>query len=129
MIADLQRYGLYLLGLLFVTWLIWFWNRGAQQRRFKKAFPQVSTSAWSDDDTDFLTLFERAFRLKRGWAKRLSPETTPMQVYLTLYPEHCIYDAGELSRLTTALTKRIATLPPEPLSLSLRDLADLWRKQ
>ncbi len=126
MINEIQRYILYLLGLLFITWLIWFWNRGAQRRRFNKVFPKALNSTWSATDKAFLRTFETAFRLHKGWAQRLAPETTPMQVYLTLYPEHCIYDAGELARLTTALTQQLGQLPPNALSLSLRNLSDLW---
>ncbi len=120
----MMRWALYLLGLILTTALIWYWNRGAQRRRFRKAFPRPNP-LWTEDEAPFLRSFERAFRLPHHWANHLSPELTPMEVYLTLYPEHCIYDASELTRLAAALngTKR----PDNFLSLSLRTLASLPR--
>ena len=62
---------LYLLALVAVTLIIWQWNRGAQRRRFRRAFPATPDPAWAPEDDPFLAAFERAFALRRGWARRL----------------------------------------------------------
>ncbi len=128
MIEQLQRYGLYLLGLLVTTSLIWYWNRGAQRRRFNRHFPKTAQANWSTEDEAFLKAIEHTFRLRRTWAKRLPPETTPMQLYLTLYPEHCIYDASELTRFTSAWTQHVQQSPSQDLlTLPLQTLAKHWQ--
>ncbi len=123
--TPLLRWPLYLLGLIFTTWLIWYWNRGAQRRRFNRAYP-TTPHAWSDEMLPFLSGFEDAFRLPRGWAKRVPLTASPMDIYLTLYPEHCIYDANETLRLTKLLHDRGVTLPDTFLSLPLSDLAQRY---
>lgn len=119
---------LYLLALVAVTLIIWQWNRGAQRRRFRRAFPATPDPSWVPEDTPFLAAFERAFALRRGWAHRLPPAVTPMAVYLTLYPTHCVYDENEPTRLLRALRARLGdTLPPDPLTVPLGELATRWR--
>ncbi len=84
------RVTLYVLGLLLCTLLIWVWNKGAQRRRFMRACP--SRQPWRDEDAAFLSIVETCYLLKRGTASHIPLQWTPMQLYLTLYPEHCIYD-------------------------------------
>ncbi len=123
---SLLLWPLYLLALGFTTWLIWYWNRGAQKRRFYRAYP-TKVTAWTSQDEAFLRCFEGAFRLPSGSGLHLPPERTPMDVYLKLYPEHCIYDAGETTRLTLALRTVNAKLPDDFLSCPLRELSAAYQ--
>ena len=120
-------YLFYLVALAFLTWLIWRWNRGAQRRRFRRAYPGPRDPAWQDADADFLEAFERAYRLRPGMAWALPPDATPMSVYLTLYPEHCIYDDCEPTRFRAALAARLGAVPPDALTQPLAELAKRWR--
>ncbi len=125
--TSILQWALYLLALAVTTWIIWYWNRGAQRRRFRKAYPEPTETPWTTEEDAFLRCFETAYRLPRGWGKRLPKTATPMQVYLTLYPEHCIYDAGEITRLTAAFVARNISLPPHELTtLPLGDLAQRY---
>lgn len=117
----------YVVALAVVTALIWRWNRGAQVRRFRQAYP-APNPAWGEADADFLGTFEAAFALRRGMARNLPPEATPMDVYLVLYPEHCIYDDSELTRLLGALRRRFGeAVGEEALARPLGELARQWR--
>ena len=69
----------YVVALAVVTALIWRWNRGAQARRFRRAYP-APNPAWGEADADFLRVFETAFALRRGSARNLPPEATPMAI-------------------------------------------------
>ena len=104
----------------------WKWNRGAQLRRFLRAFTEEQT-CWDEADDAFLTAFEEAYRLPPGMARRLPPEATPMRVYLVLYPEHCIYDDSEPIRFQKALSKRLGKVTEDVLNTTFRDLAARWR--
>lgn len=123
--SPLLRGLVYLLALAVVTWLIWTWTRGAQRRRFRRAFPKGSAENWSAEEAAFLELVERAYRLPRGSAKDLPREVTPMTLYLTLYPEHCIYDERENERFLDLLRDHLPAqaLPKEPLASPLGELA------
>lgn len=116
----------YVVALAVVTALIWRWNRGAQVRRFRQAYP-APNPAWGEVDADFLGTFEAAFALRRGMARNLPQEATPMDVYLVLYPEHCIYDDSELTRLLGALRRRFGEAGEEALARPLGELARQWR--
>lgn len=116
----------YVVALAVVTALIWRWNRGAQARRFRRAYP-APNPAWGEADADFLGAFETAFALRRGSARNLPPEATPMAVYLVLYPEHCIYDDSELTRFLGALGRRLGQAGEEALGRPLGELARRWR--
>lgn len=116
----------YVVALAVVTALIWRWNRGAQVRRFRQAYP-APNPAWGEADADFLGTFEAAFALRRGMARNLPQEATPMDVYLVLYPEHCIYDDSELTRLLGALRRRFGEVGEEALARPLGELARQWR--
>ncbi len=119
---------LYVLALAAVTLVIWHWNRGAQRRRFRRAFPHPAEPAWPAADGAFLDAFERAFALPRGAARNLPRDVTAMGVYLILYPEHCIYDDSEPTRFAAALRGRLGkATPPDALTLPLGDLAARWR--
>lgn len=100
--------------------------RGAQRRRFLKAYGSAPHAGWSPEDTPFLAAVAEAFRLPEGWAYALPPEATPMALYLTLYPEHSIYDELELERLLQ-LFPPSAGRPEALLDCSWRELADRWR--
>lgn len=97
-----MEHWLYYLGCIgavtVATLLIWWWNRGACKRRFDRAFPKTEDAFWTTEHAPFLKIVERAYRLPEHWAKRISPSVTPMALYLTLYPSHCIYDAHENER-------------------------------
>lgn len=121
------RWFFWALGLAVCVWAVYLWNRGAQRRRFVKAYPKIP-QPWGGGDEAFLRGVGAAFRLPRGVARRLPPETSPMALYLTLYPEHCIYDMGECERCLRFLRARLgADLPREALTEPLRALADRWR--
>lgn len=100
--------------------------RGVQRRRFLKVYGRAPNAAWSAEDAPFLAAVAAAFRLPEAWVHALPPEATPMALYLTLYPEHSIYDELELVHL-------LALFPPnEPrpealLDCPWRELADRWR--
>ena len=113
-------------GLVLVTWLIWQWNRGAQRRRFRQAFP-LQNPAWQEEDEAFLRAFEEAYRLRPGMAASLPSEATPMSVYLVLYPEHCIYDDCEPARFRAQLTARLGPQSDDVLTTPLGILAERWR--
>lgn len=117
-------YGLLLAGL---TLLIWIWNRGAQRRRFNRAFPKGVDAFWTPEHQPLLTAIEDAYGLRRGWASRIPPTTTPMDLYLTLYPEHCIYDDCENERFLKALqTQFKQSLSADILSQPIEQLAARW---
>ncbi len=83
----------YLAGLACCTLLIWHWNCGAQRRRYFRACR--TPQPWTPEDAPFLALIEKAYGLPKGAARNLPHDWTPMRIYLTLYPEHCIYDQCE----------------------------------
>lgn len=114
-------------GLALVTWLIWQWNRGAQRRRFRKAFPGPRNPVWQEEDEAFLRAFESAYRLRPGMAEALPPDATPMSVYLVLYPEHCIYDDCEPARFRAKLADRLGPQSEDVLTTPLGVLAKRWR--
>lgn len=122
-----QRIVLYTLAMLSCAGIITVWNLNAQRRRFKKAYAQRASSAWKEADKPFLEALTKAFKLPKAWGVFVPPEATPMSLYLTLYPEHCIYDNCELGRFLRALRERKVQLPDEPLSLSFSELARRWR--
>lgn len=119
----------YLGALLLLTALIWGWTRGAQRRRFRRAFPHPDPT-WEAEDGPFLALLERTYRLPKGAARHLPKTLAPINLYLTLYPEHCIYDERENERFVDFLRERIPrqTLPKDPLTHPLAELAALWRQ-
>lgn len=100
--------------------------RGAQRRRFLKTYGSAPHVGWSPEDVPFLAAVAEAFRLPEGWACALPPEATPMALYLTLYPEHSIYDDLELERLLQLFSPS-ASRPEALLDCSWRELADRWR--
>lgn len=110
------------------TLLIWWWNRGTQRRRFHRAFPRTFDPFWTIEHALFLAAVERAYRLPLHWARRLPPSSTPMGLYLTLYPEHCIYDACENEHFIKLLRLHLKTqIPPEPLTQTFETLAQCWQ--
>lgn len=120
------RWMCWALGLALCVGAVYWWNRGAQRRRFVHAYPNAS-QPWREADAAFLEGIGAAFRLPRGAARRLPPETSPMALYLALYPEHCIYDTGECERCLRFLRRRLGPdLPREALAEPLRALADRW---
>lgn len=120
------RWLCWVLGLALCVGVVFFWNRGAQRRRFARAYPKAP-QPWREEDAAFLEGVGVAFRLPRGAVHRLPPETSPMALYLTLYPEHCIYDTGECERCLRFLRARLgAELSRETLADPLRALADRW---
>lgn len=124
--SPLLRGLLYVVALAIVTWLIWSWTRGAQRRRFRKVFPKGNAAGdWDAAEAAFLGLVERAYRLPRNSARNLPREVTPMAIYLTLYPEHCIYDERENERFLDLLRDHLPAqaLPKEPLASPLGELA------
>lgn len=121
MIGRILIYGA---ALAVCTLLILAWTRGSQRRRFFKAY-KTPNPDWQPEDAPFLRVVEDGFRLKRSTAHHLPSAATPMELYLTLYPEHCIYDACELEHFIIALNRLAPRLPEEPLTRSFRELADL----
>lgn len=120
------RWILWGLGLALCVGMVFLWNRGAQRRRFAKAFPP-RPQPWGEEDLPFLEGIGAAYRLPKGAARRLPPETSPMVLYLVLYPEHCIYDTGECERCLRFLRARLGpALSREALAEPLRTLADRW---
>ena len=100
--------------------------RGAQRRRFLKAYGRTPHAGWSAEEAPFLAAVAEAFRLPEAWVRALPPEATPMALYLTLYPEHSIYDDLELTRLLALFSPREPR--PEALLTTPRgDLAERWR--
>ena len=122
-----QRIVLYTLAMLACAGIITVWNLNAQRRRFKKAYAQQARAGWREEDKPFLEALTKAYKLPGAWGVFVPPEATPMSLYLTLYPEHCIYDNCELERFLRALREREVQLPEEPLSLSFAELAKRWR--
>lgn len=112
-----------------LTFLIWFWNRGTQRRRFNKTFPREANPQWTLEDALFLAAIEKAYALPFGWAKRLPPQSTPMGLYLALYPEHCIYDDCENERFLIELNFHLKRkMPDNPLTQTFETLAICWRE-
>lgn len=110
-----------------LTFIVYRWNRGAQRRRFHKTFPKSANPFWTMETALFLAAVEDAYRLPQGWAKRLPPTSTPMGLYLALYPEHCIYDDCENDRFVGALKRHLKTkMPKEPLTQTFEMLLSLW---
>ena len=111
-------------ALALLTLALYIWIKGAQRRRFKKAY-RMPDKGWTEADTAFLSLAEHAYRLPRGWGQRIPRGASPMRIYLTLYPTHCIYDTGEneafLRGLPPALRKSAAD--ENLLNRSFADLA------
>lgn len=115
---------IYLAALGACTLLILFWTRGSQRRRFFKAY-KTPNPDWQSADAPFLRVVEACFLLKRNTAHHLPSAATPMELYLTLYPEHCIYDSGELEHFIRELDRLAPELPDDRLTRSFRELADL----
>lgn len=123
MIGRILIYGA---ALAVCTLLILTWTRGSQRRRFFKAY-KTPNPDWQPEDAPFLRVVETCFLLKRDTAHRLPSEATPMALYLTLYPEHCIYDACELEHFTNELLRHVPKLPDDHLTRSFRELADRFQ--
>ena len=100
--------------------------RGAQRRRFLKTYGRTPHAGWSAEEAPFLAAVAEAFRLPEAWVRALPPEATPMALYLTLYPEHSIYDDLELTRLLALFSPR-EPRPEALLTTPWRDLAERWR--
>ena len=125
--SHLPHYLICIAAVSIITLVIWFWNRGAQRRRFNQHFPKECHPYWMTEHALFLAAIEDAYALPFGWAKRIPPQTTPMSLYLTLYPEHCIYDDCENERFHSALLCHLKTaLPQEPLTQTFETLAERW---
>ncbi len=118
----------YILCIMLCVALIYIWNRGAQRRRFTRVFGRQSNPAWTPENIPFLAALETAYGLRRGQARALPPETTPMALYLTLYPTHCIYDNAENDRFIAALKTHLSKLPNEVLTQPLAQLARAWQQ-
>ncbi|MEG1552620.1 MAG: hypothetical protein RR982_04620 [Kiritimatiellia bacterium] len=117
---------LYILSVALLVGLVFLWTRGAQRRRFMKTFR--TQQPWAAEYAEFLRLIERAYGLPRGSAQKIPATRSPMNLYLVLYPEHCIYDACENEHFLTALTRNPSVkLPDDPLSTSFAVLADCWQ--
>lgn len=117
------------LAVAVLTVIIWIWNRGAQRRRFNRTFPKQQDSFWTPEHALFLAAIEKAYALPFGWAKRLPHQTTPMGLYLALYPEHCIYDDCENERFVKALQFHLKLkMPKEPLTQTFETLAIVWQE-
>jgi hypothetical protein len=111
-----------------LTIVIWRWNRGAQRRRFHRTFPMTPDPFWTTDHALFLAAIERDYALPFGWAKRLPHDSTPMGLYLALYPEHCIYDDCENERFVATLQRHLKLqMPKEPLTQTFETLANAWQ--
>lgn len=123
MIGRILIYGA---ALAICTLLILAWTRGSQRRRFFKAY-KTSNPDWQPEDAPFLQVVEDCFLLKRNTVHHLPSAATPMELYLILYPEHCIYDSGELEHFTIELNRHIPKLPDDHLTRSFRELADLFK--
>ncbi|MBQ9694026.1 MAG: hypothetical protein IJV69_04645 [Kiritimatiellae bacterium] len=118
-----------ILAITLLTLLIWFWNRGTQRRRFNRTFPKTPHAFWTPQTALFLAAIEKAYALPFGWAKRLPPQTTPMGLYLVLYPEHCIYDDCENERFIKALHFHLKLkMPKDPLTQTFETLALCWQE-
>lgn len=125
--SNLLHYLICIAAVTLLTLLIWWWNRGAQRRRFNQAFPKTNHPYWTTAHALFLGAIEDAYALPFGWAKRLPPDSTPMSLYLILYPEHCIYDDCENEHFLAALRRHIKRgLPDEPLTQTFETLAERW---
>jgi HAMP domain-containing protein len=114
-----------------LTLIIWIWNRGAQRRRFNKTFPLEADPFWTTKDATFLAAIEEAYALPFGWAKRLPHQSTPMGLYLVLYPEHCIYDDCENERFLSTLKFHLKLKMPkeaEALTQTFETLAAYWQE-
>lgn len=97
-------------------------------RCFNKAYPQTPQTCWEAADEPFLRHIELAYHLPKGAARRLSETSTPMELYLVLYPEHCIYDANENLRfLRVFYPSQPVPMHSDRLTLSFRTLAQQWR--
>ena len=119
---------IYVGALIAATALIHLWNRGAQRRRFNRAYPKAKPYPWPEADRPFLRALAKAFRLPKDATLRLTPKVTPMSLYLTLYPEHCIYDTGECERTLRLLRSRMGDKATrETLAEPLSTLAPLFR--
>ena len=110
-----------------LTVIIWIWNRGAQRRRFDRTFPKADNPFWMPQHAIFLATIEQAYALPFGWAKRLPHQSTPMGLYLVLYPEHCIYDDCENESFIHDLHFHLKLkMPKEPLTETFETLAAAW---
>jgi hypothetical protein len=115
------------LAVALLTIIIWIWNRGAQKRRFNRTFPKTTNPFWTPQHAIFLAAIEKAYALPFGWAKRLPHQSTPMGLYLALYPEHCIYDDCENERFLKALRFHLKLkMPKEPLTETFETLSTAW---
>ena len=123
---TLARLVLYLVGLAASTLLIFFWNRGAQRRRFRRAYGTQPHPAWQPHHAPFLQAAAKAFHLPSARFRALPPTATPMSLYLVLYPEHCIYDDLELTHFLS-LFPAATDQAPALLTTPFGTLADQWR--
>lgn len=97
-------------------------------RCFNRAYAKDPQPCWTTDDEPFLRYVEAAYHLPNGAAKRLPESTTPMELYLVLYPEHCIYDANENIHFLRAFYRsQPVPMHSERLTQSLRALATQWK--
>ncbi len=110
------------------TLVIWFWVRRINLQRFNRAYPKTYSHQWDASEYDFLHYVERCYHLKQNTALRLPPTTSPIDLYLTLYPEHCIYDANENQAFLRAFFPKSEDVPlyHELLTSSFRTLAQQW---
>ncbi|MDO5462734.1 MAG: hypothetical protein Q4F99_04535 [bacterium] len=114
--------------LLLCAVFIFWWTRGMRMRCFNKAYPKGTQSCWMVEDALFLEYLEKAYRLPKGAAMRLPETTTPMELYLVLYPEHCIYDANEnINFLRAFYPSQPVPMHSEYLTFQFRTLAQLWQ--
>lgn len=116
-----------LLILLCAAFIFW-WTHGMRMRCFNKAYAAEKQACWSVEDEPFLQYIEAAYRLPKGAAARLPETTTPMELYLVLYPEHCIYDANEnLNFLRVFYPSQPVPMHSDLLTLPFRTLAQSWQ--
>ena len=110
------------------TFAIWFWTRKINIRRFNQVFPKTYNHHWDVSDYAFLRYVERCYHLKQNAALRIPPTTTAIDLYLTLYPEHCIYDANENQAFLRAFYPQGKEVPlyHELLTYPFQKLAQQW---
>lgn len=121
------RFILSCLGTALCALVILGWNRRTPARRFRRAFGTAARADWPEAAAPFLAALAEAFRLPPAWMRALPPEATPMALYLTLYPAHCIYDESEMVRFERALRERLGVLPEGALTCPLNVLAKHWQ--
>lgn len=108
--------------------IIFWWIHGMRKRCFNKAYARNPQPCWTIEDQPFLEYIEKSYLLPKGFATRLPETETPMGLYLTLYPEHCIYDANEnLKFLRSYYQGQEIPQHSALLTESFRTLAKKWQ--